>query len=426
MDGIVAGHFPFLAIGLGQDGLCLRAIRNLERGRTLLLHCRGIEVGRLVLPRAVTEGMSIEVPVTRLPCVPLPAELRLSTELDGPDLAAPWTIDTPQSALTLLGAPEVQVEDLRLEHGVLRGTGREARNGLLEPVLFARINGSAARMVTAEPPVGLPEGGCAFRFSLPIRPADLQDTGLSVELYLIGRDAPIASFGWTRAGAGEAERRLAELESRLRQLEEEALAQQQSLQATLRRQLDIQQERIDAFIAAAATLLLDRLAAAPGSEPEALRSLLATGAPAHAGQPVFDRTAPQLTVLPEDGLFGAGWHTEESYPSGSFRWMSLRGLLLNPAPERPLAAVTLQVCHLYNVEAPALSAMLDDAPAEAEVSADGYGGFTLRLRPAEGPRPVRLVRLESLTGGSPAEDGESTDRRVLSFAVSCVVFDYAG
>jgi hypothetical protein len=38
---------------------------------------------------------------------------------------------------------------------------------------------------------------------------------------------------------------------------------------------------------------------------------------------------------------------------------------------------------------------------------------------------VRLARLASLTGGSPAEDGASTDRRVLSFAVSRVLFDYA-
>ena len=38
----------------------------------------------------------------------------------------------------------------------------------------------------------------------------------------------------------------------------------------------------------------------------------------------------------------------------------------------------------------------------------------------------RLVRIASLTGGSPAEDGASGDRRQLSFAVSRVVFEYTG
>ena len=102
-----------------------------------------------------------------------------------------------------------------------------------------------------------------------------------------------------------------------------------------------------------------------------------------------------------------------------------RSLLLNPAPERPLASVTLDICHLYRAAAPALTAQFDEAAAEIAVSARGDGAFTVRLTNPAGPQPLRLLRLASLTGGSPAEDGDSGDRRQLSFAVSRVVFEYA-
>jgi hypothetical protein len=319
----------------------------------------------------------------------------------------------------------MRVEDMRLDHGVLRGTGREARNGLLDPVLYARINGAGARIVAVDPPIALPEGGCAFRFALPIQPADLTESGLSIALMLVGQDAPVGSFVWTRSGIGDAERRLAELEGRIRQIEEESAAAQQTLQATLQRQLALQQDRIDAFVAAAATLLLDRLAAVPGREPDALRALLETAGPVRAGDPVLDLTARQLELPPEALQFGTGWHREEAYPDGSFRWMGAHGLLLNPAPERPVASVTLDICHLYRAAAPALTAQFDEAAAEIAASARGDGAFAVRLIPPAGPQPLRLLRIASLIGGSPAEDGVSGDRRQLSFAVSRVVFEYA-
>ncbi|TDH64022.1 hypothetical protein E2C06_04170 [Dankookia rubra] len=424
MDGTQAGYFPFLAIGLSRDGLSLRTIRAFSSAAPLLLHCRGIEVGRRQLDGPLREGAVIDIPVERLPRVPLPAELRLSTAPDAADLVAPWRIESAEVALSLLGAPDLRIEDLRLDHGVLRGTGREARNGLLDPVLYARINGSGARIVGTEPPIALPEGGCAFRLSVPILPTDLTESGLSVTLMLVGQDAPAASIAWGRSGIGEAERRLIELEGRIRQMEDEAAASQQALQATLQRQLALQQDRIDAFIAAASTLLLDRLAAAPGREPDALRALLETAGPAQAGDPVLDVAARRLAVPPEAALFGTGWHREEIYPSGSFRWMGPRGLLLNPAPDRAVASVTLDICHLYRASLPSVTAQMDAAAAEVTVAEAG-GGFTVRLTHPEGPQPLRLLRLASLTGGSPAEDGAGSDRRQLSFAVSRVVFEYA-
>jgi hypothetical protein len=105
--------------------------------------------------------------------------------------------------------------------------------------------------------------------------------------------------------------------------------------------------------------------------------------------------------------------------------MSLRGLLLNPAPDRPVSSVTLEVCHLYRASAPSVSAQFDEATAEVAVRPQGDGAFAVRLTNPAGSQPLRLLRLASLTGGSPAEDGASGDRRVLSFAVSRVIFEYA-
>ncbi|MEN0076850.1 MAG: hypothetical protein AAGC69_20870 [Paracraurococcus sp.] len=425
MDGFQAIFCPLIPLGLGPDGLSLRALRPFHEAETLLLHCRGIEVGRLDLPAGLQQGELCAIPIARLPRVPLPAELRISAARDGRDLASPWRIDSADAALSLLGPPEIRIEDLRMDHGVLRGTAREMRNGLLEPVLYARLNGAGARVVSIESPAGLPEGGCAFRFALPIRPADLTEAGLSVSLLLIGQETPVAHFAWTRHGAGAAERRLAELEGRLRQIEEESAAAQQGLQSTLERRLGLQQERIDAFIAAASTLLFDRLAGAPAAGADALRGLLASGGAVAAGEPMLDRMAERLELPLDSGLFGAGWHREEVYPHGSFRWMGPRGLLLSPAAERALAAVTLEITGLYRAAAPAIAAQFDDAAAEVSVTAREDGTFSVRLVHPAGPQPVRLLRLASQTGGCPAEEGESGDRRMLAIAVSQVVFEYA-
>ena len=180
MDGIHVLHYQFLAAGFGPGGLSLRALRSTADGAPLLLHCHGIEVGRLAPDRPIEAGETIEIPIHRMPLVQMPAELRLARALDGPDLAPPFFLESASTALTLLGPPQVRVEDLRLEHGVLRGTAREARNGLLEPVLYARINGAGARMASAEAPVALPEDGCAFRFAVPLQPSDLAESGTDV------------------------------------------------------------------------------------------------------------------------------------------------------------------------------------------------------------------------------------------------------
>jgi hypothetical protein len=420
-DGTTAPSL--LPLGTTRGALRLRSLRRLDGLAEILLHCRGIEVGRLALSGPVEADATIEVPVARLPRVSLPAELRVSAAIAGPDLAPPWPIESPAAALDLLGPPAPVVEELRLEAGVLRGVAVERTNGLLEPVLYARINDAGARAVAVETPAPLAEGGCAFRFGLALQPADLTESGLAVTLHLVGLETPLARTAWARTGLGEPEARIVELEGRLRRLEQSAATGLLAAQEEMRRRLDIQQERIDAFIEAAASLLLDRIAGAP----EELRGLIAAAAsepPAEA--PVLLRLDRQVELPTEAGHFGFGWHTPERDADGPFRWMADRALVVNPEPDRKVAAVTLAISHVYGAPEPALRAGFDDLPCAVEVAPAGAHRFTLRITPPDGiAATCRSLRLEALSSGVPARDGVSADDRLLSMAVARLVFDFS-
>jgi hypothetical protein len=133
----------------------------------------------------------------------------------------------------------------------------------------------------------------------------------------------------------------------------------------------------------------------------------------------------QAVLTPRDAGFDLGWHGAEEDAGGGFRWMTLQGLLRNPAPLRPVAAVTIMVGHVYGAATPALEAAFDTMPCLITTERCGPHHFSLRIAPPGGPAPCRLLRLQALTGGCPAEDGASGDERVLSVAVTGVTFDYA-
>ena len=172
------------------------------------------------------------------------------------------------------------MESLRLDHGVLRGVATERANGLLEPVLYARINDAAARAVSVEAPAPLAEGGCVFRFAVPLQPADLVEAGLAVSVHMVGLERADRALRLAPAPVGaDAAARVAELEGRLRRLEDAMAAGLEAMEHALRRRMDAQAERVDAFIEASASLLLDRLAASAGGDaPAALRALAGSDA----------------------------------------------------------------------------------------------------------------------------------------------------
>jgi hypothetical protein len=413
---------PLLVVGAGRDGLRLRALRPLYLPGPLRAWCRGIELGQLVSAGPVAAEAVLTLPVERLPCVPLPAMLRIAVAAEGPELAEPWPLASPAEAVGLLGPARPRIEDLRLDHGILRGTGIERANGLLQPALHAVINGSTARAVQVEAPVPLAEGGCAFRFALALEPSDLNGSGLEVTLHAMGGPAVLARFALGPSLPGT--ERLPALEARLQRLEQALEGAQQAGQVALERQLRVQQERIDAFIEAAATLLLDRLA---GDEApaEALRSLVAAASPQPAEEAPAFAEGPEAVLAPQDPAFDLGWHGAEEDAEGPFRWMTLQGLLRNPAPLRPVEAVVLEVGHLYGAPAPVLEASFDGTPCLVAAEQRGPHHFSLRIAPPGGPVPCRLLRLRSRAGGSPLEDGVGGDGRVLSVAVTRAAFRYA-
>lgn len=421
MEGSAAEGFPFAIMGADRSGLTLRCPTGFGAAGDLLAFCGGIEVGRLPLPPMIAPDTTLLLPIRRLPLVPLPAAIRLAATVGGADLAQPWRLLTAEAAQTLLGPSATTIEDLRLDQGMLRGVLLDRVNGLLQPLLFARLNAASSRMVAMEAPAALPEGGCLCRFALALGPADLNGEGLAVTLHLLGQEAPLARFDWTRAGLDAPAPRLAALEGRIRQLEQGHAAAGAALWAEVQRRLDLQQDRIDAFIEAAATLLLDRLA--PEAATAALHGLIGAAAPA---PPAVAVVLPSQAEVPLDSPhFDFGWHGAEQDEAGGFRWMAGQGVVTNPAPHRPVAGVTLAICHVHGAAVPVLGASLDGQPCAVEVREDGPRRFLARIRPPE-PLTCLALRLDSPHAASPASGGTSGDTRLLSVAVVRLVFDYAG
>lgn len=428
---------PLLPVAAGRAGIRLRCLREFRAGEASVLRafCRGVEVGRRALPARLTAGAEFDLPIERLPRTELPAELRFAADPEGEDLAAPWPLPNAGAAVALLGAAAApEVTELRLDQGVLHGLATERANGLLEPVMYARINESGARGVRTEPPWPLPEGGCAFRFSVPLEPGDLNETGLAVALHLVGVEAPVARFAYARVGLEGPSPRLAALEARIERLERQAGETARALAEEQRRQAALVAERADAFIETAAALLLDRVAGtasrpASGEDPRlaALRGLIAeaAAAPPEAAPLLLGRRAE---IPPAAGHLATGWHPPEQDAAGPFRWMAEAALVVNPEPHRRVAQVTIAVRHLYGAPEPRLAADFDGLPAGVAVAraAAAAGGFLVTLTPAGGePVPCRALRLAALHGGVPLRDGRNPDPRHLSIAVGRIAFDYA-
>lgn len=425
----------FLPVAASPQGVRLRCLRPHAPapGEALLALCRGIEVGRRELPFPLAPGAEIELPIARLPRLELPAELRFAASAEGPDLAPPWPLANAGAALALLGPPAPPaIEGLRLDQGRLHGLAIERVNGLLDPVMYARINTAGARGVTTEAPWPLPEGGCAFRFALALEPGDLNESGLVVDLHLVGIEAPIARFAWTRTGPEGPGAEVAALAARVARLEQEAAATAAALRDQVRQQAALLAERTDAFLEAAGALLLDRLAgtasAPAAAEAEALAALRRLVGEAAAAPPPDAALllGSRAEIPPAAGNLAIGWHQPEQDETGPFRWMGDAALVVNPEPHRRVAAVTLGIRHLYGMEAPRLAAAFDAVPARVTTERGGEGGFILRLEPEGGAAvPCQGLRLTSAHAGVPLRDGRNPDQRLLSVAVSRVVFDYA-
>ena len=208
---------------------------RLQQHRAAALHCRGIEVGRLHARRSGARGRPCSTSRSngcracrcRPSCGSPPRRMRrrpgdalADRDRRGGAVAARWAGHARRGPAA---GPR------RAARHRPRGAQWAARSRCSMPASTA----PARAWSRVEPPIALPEGGCAFRFALPIHPADLTEAGLSV-VHDAGR--PGCSGRQLRLDPQRHRRGRAPAggvgEGGIRQMEEEAAAAQQNLQAT--------------------------------------------------------------------------------------------------------------------------------------------------------------------------------------------------
>lgn len=137
--------------------------------------------------------------------------------------------------------------------------------------------------------------------------------------------------------------------------------------------------------------------------------------------------APGTVEIPASSpLLRAGWHPMETGAEHQRRWMMESGTIRNPYSAWPVESILIRVRNVYGAAGPMLRCFADET--ELAVSWEGdQGRFRIRARPIDGmPSPrFRLLRLDSLASGCPAQEGKGTDTRLISLLLDSVSFAYA-
>jgi hypothetical protein len=281
-----------------------------------------------------------------------------------------------------------------------------------------------------EPARGRDEGGSSARFAVPIRPGDFVESGLSIDVFVMGVDYPIANFTYLRSDPAAETRRLIELDEKLRQMQKSTFLQIEMLRDSLEQRLAVQQERMDTFVEYAMSLIIDKLAAPlesldPADFLDALRHLGTTNAAASVASPVS--LPPSTASLSLDApALAFGWYDVETNGDGDFRWMGQTGIIRNPYISRPLSRVELTVSQVYGASEPTLRATLDEQELAASVKKSGRVFMVNFAAPANRKLTGESVQLESFVTGCPAVDHGNTDERILSIAVTHIKLYYDG
>jgi hypothetical protein len=430
--------------GSALQQIFLQCNGDCEVDDVISAYVQGIKVGQVNVQGSFKAGDKVSLPIKRLPLVDLPAAIRLSSLATTTGDIEAMVLKSPDAAMALVGPGEITVERLELSQGMLRGFAFNRVNGLHVPMVFARMNNLLVRPVTVERPRLLDDGGCSFSFWIQLYPADLGENGFAVDLHVVGDEVPIASFHYVRQDADELPARVVALESRLTQLQQAASLQIASITADFRKRLEAQQERIDAFIDYASCLMFDQLATEAvevagakalntdhvmSDRMAAFRALI--NSPTSSPSPAAATPAPArvMGLGPDSDAFNLGWHDLEADSQGEFRWMNQNGMVLNPAPERPVERLSIGVRHVFKVRKPMVRVFLDaEEVAVRVVAARGICTFDLIVerRPDEPALPpFQMLRIESFVAGSPSEGGDSSDSRILSIAVANVTLEYA-
>jgi hypothetical protein len=231
---------------------------------------------------------------------------------------------------------------------------------------------------------------------------------------------------------------LIEIEERIRQMQQSATLQLASVSADFKRRLVRQQERVDAFVEYASSLLFDNLvsrarasgsrdtnAANPPARSQFRQLLLSSNEEVTDSDiaPAQQLSWAEVSLVADEFVFG--WYDLENDKSGSFRWMGPVGILLNPEPSRPVARVDVTISQVYGAFEPALGGFLDGEDATVEIVSvrDGFLARFALVEPHD-PSLLRALRIESSVIGCPAQDYDGEDERMLSVAVTKAVFHY--
>jgi len=428
--------------------LTLRCIRDCQVDDVVSAYILGIQIGQLSLRGSFQAGEVVALPVNSLPLVDLPATIRLASINGSVREADGLVLKSADAAEQLVGPGEVKVEQFDFNQGMLRGFAVNRINGLHNPLMFVRINGVFTRQVAVDRPRLRDEGGCSFSFAVQLYLTDFGSSGFHADLYVVGQEAPVASFQYARADSNALTRQVLEMEGRLAQVQQMTSLQIATLGADFRRQVAAQQQRVDAFIDYASCLLFDQVASdailaaddpALELDPEMSRKIanfraLIASATEEAGLVESagkgGNSIPRgLRLKSRSSHFSFGWYDSEADAKGDFRWMGQSGMVLNPAPNRTLQTITIELRHLFKAEKPMLRLFLDTQEVEAVAlpgKSPNVARIVVTLPPDEMPREgFQTLRIESFIAGRPAdEENGGNDPRLLSIAVSEIVFSY--
>jgi hypothetical protein len=443
----VIDKLPFEVIGTTYRAIRLACPEVVEVSDEVVAYLCGIELGRHRIDGRFDAGDVIEFPIEYLPWVELPAQIHLVATETGSDICEPIPLSSHDQAVALVGLGETKVGNLVIEQGLLRGVAINRTNGLLQPQMFARINGVLPRPISIDPPRLLDDGGAQFRFAAQLHPTDLIENGMTVDVFLIGIDTPLASIAFRRADIDDMARRVVELEAQLEQVKTTAAFRISSLNSDIAARLDAMQQRIDTFIEYAGSFIFDRIAAAhvptqAGVEPlsagqrQKVDTFLAlVRGPAEAGDKLPEQrgAAPRtdsVSVSPQSLSFSYGWYDVEEADGRQFRWMGGDALIANPHPTLQVRAVTIDVHAVFGAEQPMIRAAFDTRPARVTVgkAASGTGrGWQIKLTPPRQQKSTECmaINLASLVSASPVQARTGHDNRILSIAVTGVTFHYA-
>lgn len=394
---------------------------------------RGILISSTPAANSFEAGQHIDLAVNYFPNVQLPAQLRVC--VGAQEIALPMELKSADDVMMLAGYGDVEAENLSLEAGLLRGTLVLTGNAVTTPHGFVRINGVVIRSVVVEPPVARHTGGATCRFAVPIRPADFVESGLSVDVHVSGIDYPLANFTYARTDPSADAKRLLKLEEELRQVQKASLTQIEMLNANFQRRLMVQQERLDAFIEYAMSILLDGLAHSTGDAgagthggAEQFRHALSDLRQGAVGGEAVELQAKPISTaeVPISSIcFAFGWFDVEVNEQGSFRWMGPTGFVNNPYPNLPIAKVEFLVSRVYGGGDPMLRASADDVEFPVTITADGAYFLVSCAAPAGNDGTcAQSIRLESFRSGSPANDQGTNDSRTLAVAAQKAEFFY--